>query len=251
MCAVLLSAALFLLPTGAPARTQVEELQARLSTRVSQYGLSAEGLADALARVSVQFRLPMGIEWIRDSATLAAFSRTWKDKTVRDVLGSIIARYPGYSFRVEEGVVHVFPQDFVADKRNFLNLKVPDSFHVRQEVGGLANQRLRGIVQNIVSPRNLPPRAGEGGEYSTGIDETPLTLRLEGLSIRDALDSLVVSSEHKIWVVTFSESPALTPTGFRRTETLWHPTPFPNSDQPMWDFIAWKDYAPKSASPRR
>ena len=84
----------------------------------------------------------------------------------------------------------------------------------------MANQQLRAVVQNIVSPRNLPPGAGEAGEYATGIQEKPITLSLHGSTVREALEKLSEVSEYKMWVVTFSDSPALTPTGFRRTETL-------------------------------
>ena len=251
MRTVLLLALLSLTPVSLTAQPGATGLQARLAAPVSQYSLSGNGLADALAKISKQFQLPMGIEWVKDKEALRGLSRTWNDETVRHILRSIVEAYPGYAFRVEDGDVHVFRRDFVNDSHNFLNLRVPDFFEVRQEIGGRINQRLRSVVQNIVSPRNLPPGAGEGGDYATGIDEKPLTLTLRGLTVREALDKLVEASEHKIWVVTFSDSPALTPTGFRRTETIWHPTPFPDSDQPMWDFLAWGEYLPNLTPPQQ
>ena len=57
-----------------------------------------------------------------------------------------------------------------------------------------------------------------------------------------------VVSEHNLWVVTFSDPIEFTPTGFRRTETLWHPKPFPNTQQPMWDFLAWTEYQPEQGA---
>jgi hypothetical protein len=212
---------------------------------VSQYSLSADTLADALARTAKQFQLPVGLEWVKDKGTLRCLSRTWKDDTVGGVVRSIVKGYPAYAFRVERGVVHVYRQDLLSDSHNFLNLKVPDFFEVREEGGGFANQQLRYVMQNIVSPRNLPPDAGEGGDYATGIDEKPLTLTVRGLTVRGALEKLAEASERKMWIVTFSDGPGLTPTGFRRTETLWHPTPFPDRDQPMWDFLAWEEYLPE------
>lgn len=227
-----------------PAQPESTELRAKLDARVAQYSLSAAGLADALARTSKQFQIPMGIEWVKDKDTLRSFSRTWRDETVRQVLRSILEAYPGYDFQVENDVVHVFRQDLLNDSHNFLNLKVPDFFEVRQEPAGFANVQLRSVMQNIVSPRNLPPGAGEGGSYATGIHEKSIILDLRGSTVREALEKLAAVSEHNIWVVTFSDSPVLTPTGFRRTETLWHPAPFPNTEQPMWDFLAWVEYRP-------
>ncbi len=246
----LLVALLSLTCVSLPMQPGATGFQARLDARVSQYNLSANGLADALARTAKQFQLPIGIEWVRDKQALQGLSRTWKDETVGQILRSIVEAYPGYAFRVENGVIHVFRQGLLNDRHNFLNLKVPDFFEVRQQAAGFANVRLRSVVQNIVSPRNLPPGAGEGGSYTSGnVPEKPLTLTLRGATIREALEKLAAVSERNIWIVTFSDTSGLTPTGFRRTETLWHPTPFPDTDQPMWDFLAWGEYAPESKSP--
>lgn len=240
---VLFVAVMLFTPATMPAQPESADLRAKLDVRLAQYSLSATGLVDALAKTSKQFELPLGIEWVKGKDTLRSFSRTWKDETVRRILNSIVEAYPGYAFQVENGVVHVFRRDLSNDSHNFLNLKVPDFFEVRQEAAGFTNLQLRSVMQNMVSPRNLPPGAGEASEYATGVHERPITLNLRGLTVREALEKLVEISEHNIWVVTFSDTPALTPTGFRRTETLWHPAPFPNTQQPMWDFLSWKEYS--------
>lgn len=247
MRAILFALLLLFSAACVPAQGQTTSLQAKLDARVARYSLTAKDLADAILKIAKQFDLPVGIEWLKDKEALQGLSLAWKDATVGDIIGSVVKKYPPYRFQVEDGVLHVFRPDLLNDSHNFLNLKVPDSFEVRQTVGGFANVQLRDVVQNIVTPRNLPPGAGVGGDYATGLEETPLTLSLRGLTVREALDKLVGASEHKMWLVTFSDTPALTPTGFRRTETLWHPAPFPDRDQPMWDFLAWKEYMPQSA----
>jgi hypothetical protein len=248
MRAVLLLSLLLTQIVSAAAQTSTGELEGRLDARVPQYTVRAKGLADAILRIAKQFELPVGIEWLKDNESLRGLDLTWKGATVREILSSVVERYPPYSYRVEGGIVHVFRPDLLDDSLNFLNLRVPESFEVRQELGGFANVMLRMTVQDIVSPRNLPPGAGWGGSYTSGnVPEKPLTLTLRGLTIREALERLAEASEHKIWVVTFSGGADLTPTGFRRTETLWHPTPFPDRDQPMWDFLAWREYMPEPA----
>lgn len=242
---VFLLIVLLLTPAKMLAQPESTELRAKLGTHLARYSLSATGLADALAKIAKQFQLPIGIEWVKDKLALQGLNRTWKGQTVRQVLSSILEAYPGYAFQAEDGVVHVFRQDLLNDGHNFLNLKVPDFFEVRHEPAGLANVQLRSVMQNIVSPRNLPAGAGEGGEYTSGnVTERPLTLTLRGLTVREALEKLAAVSEHNMWIVTFSDTSELTPTGFRRTETLWHPTPFPNTQQPMWDFLGWTEYRP-------
>jgi hypothetical protein len=248
MRALLLLSLLLIRPVNVPAQTNATELDASLNARVPQYTLKAKGLADAILRIAKQFELPVGIEWLKDDEALRGLDLTWRDATVGDIIGSVVNRYPPYSYGVQGGVIHVLRPDLLSDTQNFLNLKVPDFFEVRQKTGGFANVQLRQVVQSIVSPRNLPPGAGEAGSYTSGnVPEKPLTLTLRGLTIREALEKLAEASERKIWVVTFSGGAGLTPTGFRRTETLWHPTPFPDSDQPMWDFLAWREYMPESA----
>jgi hypothetical protein len=238
---------LFFTSVGVPQQHESTELRAKLDARVSEYSLSSSGLADALIKLSKKFEIPIGIEWVRDEEASRGLTRTWRDETIRDIVRSIVKEYPGYDLQLEDGVVHVFRQDLLNDSRNFLNLKVPDFFDVHQEPAGFANIQLRTVIQNIVSPRHASPDAGEGGSYTSGsVDERPFTLTLRGLTVRQALESLAAVSEHNIWVVTFSDTSELTPTGFRRTETLWHPAPFPNIQQPMWDFLAWKEYFPKS-----
>lgn len=243
-----LSAILLFVPLIAFAQRENTELDAKLAAPVSQYSLSANGLADALANTAKEFQLPIGIEWVKDKEALRDLRLTWKGVSVERIISTVVKEYPGYCYRVENGVVHVFRRDLVSDSHNFLNLKVPDSFEIREEIGGIANQRLQRQVQEIVSPRNLPSGAGEGGSYASGLEQHPLTLALRGANVREALEKLVDASEHKMWVVTFSDSSVLTPTGFRRTETLWHPTPFPDRDQPMWDFLAWEEYPPGSSA---
>jgi hypothetical protein len=244
MRAVLLLSLLLTESINAPAETHTAGLDGRLEGRVSEYTLTAKSLADAILRIAKQFELPVGIEWLKDDEALRGLDLTWKNATVGEIIGSVVKRYPPYSYRVERGIVHVFRRDLLDDSHNFLNLKVPDFFEVRQEAGGLTNERLRAAVQNIVSPRDLAPGAGEAFEYATGLAEGSLTLTLRGLTIRQALEELAEASERKVWVVTFSGGAGLTPTGFRRTETLWHPTAFPDRDQPMWDFLAWQEYMP-------
>jgi hypothetical protein len=250
MRTVLLLVTMLLTASRLPAQSAGTELRDKLDARVAEYTLSANGLADALARASAQFQIPMGIEWVKDKDTVRSFSRTWKEATVRKILNSIVEAYPGYAFQSEDGVVEVLRRDLLKERHNFLNLRVPDFFEVREEAVGLTNQRLRGVVENIVSPRNWPPGAGEGGSYATGIHEAPIAIKLRGSTVREALDKLAAASERNLWVVTFSDGAARTPAGYRRTETLWHPTPFPNADQPMWDFLAWSEYLTEFPRPQ-
>lgn len=232
------------LALASAAKTQTPNLDQILDMRVAQYSVQANGLADTLIAVSKRFKVPIGVEWVRDANTSRFVARSWTGETVRGILASTVDMWPDYSLRISDGVVDVSNRDLFDSSENFLNLQVPGSFQTHREVGGLTNQRLQSAIQDTVSTRQTPPRAGHGGSYATGLQETPITLALQGLTVRAALDKLVEASDYKIWVVTFSPSRTLTATGYRRTETLWHPAPFSDSSQPMWDVLAWRQYGP-------
>jgi hypothetical protein len=222
------------------AQTHSSVPKTELSTRVPTFHLSATSLADAVAKASVRFHVPIGLEWMKDAETLRPINRTWNDKSVLEIMSSIVASYPGYALKENNGIVNVFRQDLLKDSRNFLNLKLPDAVKIQEQVEGVANQQLRSVVQNVVSPKNLPP-GGEASSYATGIEERQITLDLGGKTVRASLNALVLASEHKMWLVTFPDS-NLTPRGFFRTATTWHPEPFQTTDQPMWDFLTWSQY---------
>jgi len=70
---------------------------------------------------------------------------------------------------------------------------------------------------------------------------------LKNVGVEDVLDALAVASARKIWIVTFSDDPTLTPTGFRRSLTLWNNFPIPDNEQPIWDMLHWRDVIPADA----
>lgn len=229
---ILLSAAL----TGLPKSVTLE---AKLEAPVSEYQVPGADLINALNEIATRFQLPMGIEWVRNEPTLRKRTLSWKNTTVKGVIRGVLKEYPGYAFDVRDGVVHVFKKGVRRSPHNFLNLKLR-KFSAHDEEGGYAGVRLRAEVQYIVSP---PPPApgphGSGGSYIGPVGERHITLSLHDITVRDVLDKLASVSQMNVWVVTFAGTKGLTPTGFYRTATLWHPAPFPDNSQPMWDLFAW------------
>jgi hypothetical protein len=66
MSAIVFLSLLLFSPARVAAQTQATQLQAKLNARVTQYALSANGLADAILRIAKQFELPVGVEWLKD-----------------------------------------------------------------------------------------------------------------------------------------------------------------------------------------
>ena len=219
-------------------------VEARLQASVNNYRVSAADLAHALVRVAGDFRVPMGIEWVRPEVAPKGMDVYWKHGTVREVLAAITRTQPGYQMAVRNGVVHVFPTRLIPDRQNFLRLSVT-GFQVRDEVVEEAGKHLREFVKATVSPPKPSP-GPEGIGHSQGVEvgDPEFSLALANVRVEDVLDSLALASDARIWIVTFCGSSALTATGFRRTVSIWNDNPVPDAEQPVWDFVRWGQNPP-------
>lgn len=235
----------------APGPTQ---LATRLHERVPRYDLRVGSFPAALLKVAGDFKLPMGIEWERSASTMRPLAISQRNATVKEIIQAILASQPGYEVEVEKGVVRVSSAKLLADRRNFLKLKVGE---FRAQTVGLetATKRLRELVKATVSPprggNRKAPQGGTGFSQGVEVGEPELTLDMQDASVEDVLDALAVASDRKIWLVTYAPGSALTPTGFRRTVSIWNDEPIPDDEQPVWDFLRWAQVPPLLAQQGR
>ncbi|HVA71694.1 MAG TPA: hypothetical protein VNF02_01180 [Candidatus Limnocylindrales bacterium] len=214
--------------------------------RVKNYTLNADNFLDALTKVATKFHVPIGVQWSENSDTKRKVSASWANVDVQQVIQQLIGAHPGYEFDVTDGVLHVFPEWTKSNRQDFVNLNLPN-FVVRNQMPETATHQLRDLVKLNVSPSPLPkPGVAGGTGYSQGADvgEQNISLRLQNVTVQEALDKIALASDRKIWVVTFTDEP-LTPTGFRRTRTLWIKT-IAYNEQPVWDSLRWGDEIPPS-----
>lgn len=189
----------------------------------------------------------MGIEWTEDSDTERKVSRSWNNTEAQQAVRDLVVAQPRYKFDVANGVVHVFPRRAKANGKNFVNLKLR-TFIVSGQMPEIASRQLRNLVKSTVSPPPSVPRVTPAGGsiYSQAgeVGERDINIDLHNVTVRDALDKIAPASDWKIWVVTFTDEP-LTPTGFRRTRTLWIKT-IAYNEQPVWDSLRRGDEIPPS-----
>lgn len=237
-----------LIPTSrniAP-ETPADGLEAKLGTRINNYSLNADNFLDALAKVASQYQIPIAVEWSEDTNTKQKVSQSWIDTDIRELIQQLVSEQPGYEFGIKNEVVHVFPKWTKSSRQNFLDLKI-QKFSVDNQVPESASHQLGDLVRLKVSPaiKTGAPLRGIGWSQATSPDDFEISLELENISVRDALDQIALASNRKIWVVTFTDDSLLTPTGFRRTRTLWIDT-VSDSEQPVWDSLRWGDAIPSS-----
>jgi hypothetical protein len=227
--------------------TQPDRIETRLRQPVQTYHLVADNLADGLMRVAEEFQIPMGIQWVNTPAAKSKLDRFWKDVTVRQILVSIANTQPNYEVTVSNGVVHVFSTT-VTPNQNFLFIKIA-SFDAHHDVVGMAERKLRRLVQLATVPPTPGPAAGIGGSLAANVGEQKIDLRLSNTTAQDVLDALVLASPKKIWVVTFAEGSTPTATGFRRTLSFWNDSrPIPDDEQPVWSMFRWGERITRLAS---
>lgn len=216
-----------------------DSLQSRLDAPVKDRHVAARDLPSALAQVASEFKIPMVVEWI-DQPGKNAVQASLKNGTVDALIESVVASQPGYAVEITPGVVHVYNRKFLKNPQNFLSLRIK-SFDDEQKPTFLVGGDLRSLVAQTVSPPP-PPAPGHQsggiiGSQGISLNEPKVTLKLENVTARQALEALARESDNDIWVVTFLGPSQVTPTGFRRTITLWNDSPATN--EPRLDFFRW------------
>ena len=215
------------------------QLDAKLHAAVPEYNLNGDTFITALLRVSDEFQIPLGVDWIAAPSALEKLFLSWHDTSVMNIVEAIVHSQPGYEMRVDGSILHV-SSTAIPRGQDFLNLKI-HSFDVRDQVVQIAERQLRGAIVATVAPQKV---GGILGSLATSPNEPTITIKREDTSVREIMDSLITVSRKKIWVVTFVDSFILTTTGFRRTMSLWNNAPVPDSEQPLWNMFSWDDPLP-------
>src|SRR6266699_2113972 len=208
-----------------------DDLSPKLSKHVTNYNLGVFNLVGSLIRVSNDFQIPMGIACIDSPAARAQLPFAWKETTVLQIIETIVKTQPGYHVQVRNGVVHIFPM--IPDAQNFLKLKIGE-FNVHNDYIELASFKLHSFI--------TPRRYGQISIGATG--DSKVDVELKNSAAEDALDALAMSSNRKIWIVTFSNDTRWTQRGFRPTKSLWTEEPIPDAEQPVWQLMRWGDSMP-------
>lgn len=237
---VLAAAALLLTPEAYSNQAENTTLRQRLDQQVEEYTVSSADFIDAIVKVSSDFHIPLGVEWVATPSSRDPLMRSWKRTTVGAILHAIVSTQPGHEMKVEDGIVHVVASGLIPAKEDFLNLKI-ELFELDHGPVDLASRKLRGIVKQKVSPPRSNGGGGVGGSLGVSPDEPNISLRLTNATVRESLDKMVLVSSRKIWIVTFPSNAGLTSTGFHRTVTLWNNSPVPDEEQPVWDLLRWGD----------
>lgn len=229
------------------------DLTSQLNKKVGKYELDVGNFGEALVKVSSDFQIPMGIEWVASSNSRTRLKRSWTDTSAFAVLKDIVSTQPDYKIEVRANVVHVSSTTLVPDRDNPLKTVIP-AYQVNNVPLEEASRLLHGLVRSNMKATKSPLHGNEklGGKIGsllTNPDEPRITVELHGTNVEECLDALTLRSLHKVWIVTFSANNRVDSTPFRRTSTLWNNYPIPDDDQPIWDLVRWGDTLPGALNP--
>ncbi len=225
-----------------PYSRESTETRATLQRHVLNYSVSGSSFVDALIEVAGRFKFPLGVAWVRNSSKGKPVHFSWKDATVQQVIWDIIHAQPGYETNVRNAVVHVQPSGLVSDRQNFLKLTIP-RFDVHDQVAEVGSKRLFGLIKQRFGIREKVPgpsvRGGVGFSQGVEVGDPQISIILMNVTIEDALDSLILTSPFKIWLVTFAANGSLTPSGLRDTISPVTGKAIPYKYQPFWELLRW------------
>jgi len=194
MNVVRLSIALLVL-SGAGTATSGQTLEEKLALKVDNFNSVTKSVPLQLIEVAQRFNVPMGIEWSDDSVGPSQVHV--KDTTVAILLSQILTQQPGYEFRVDDGVVHVFPRQLLDDQYNFLNIRLR-KFSLTKANMAAARYQLWGAIIS-----HLHPLSGFGGGWGgfsiyKDFDAPKITFVCRDLTVRQALSKIAVTQENAL-----------------------------------------------------
>lgn len=210
------------------------------TAQVENYSLEANSFIEALLKISAQFRLPLGVEWTKTPDTLRPIRLAQSRTTVAEILDSIVIMQPGYEWRAEAGVIHVFERHLEIDNRNPLNITIR-SFEKRPQTVGFANAVLEQRVR-------YPEQEGIAVSVLGSPDEPVFSFAARNTPARNLLDQMITSGldmlpqppgMNRIWIATFPENPVFTQDSYLKPLPVENPAFVPEESQPVWILLRW------------
>jgi len=209
----------------------------RPNGKESPDSLQANSFIDALIKVATRFELPLAVEWVKSADTLRPVQLNQLETSASAMLNAVVSSHGGYSWELENGVVHVFERSVVSDTRNPLNIVV-GKFPADPVTVPYADNYLFETVREVVRPTGLPGIAGSVNAYSS---ELHFRIQTHNDPVREILNRIIAASKMKIWIATFPEKQPLSLKGFFEVTLMFDSRFVQAHNQPFWIFLRWGD----------
>ncbi|HKS10863.1 MAG TPA: hypothetical protein VJS13_15030 [Pyrinomonadaceae bacterium] len=188
--------------------TGPQGLEAKLAQR-ADFIPAAGTVRDQLVQVAQHYKIPMGIEWVLQPEERQVTLAVTETPTVLALLNLILQSVPDSSLTMEAEVVHVSDNRYVADSRNFLNLRIGEFSLTKANVYS-AEFELRYRIHAALHPERYAGGMNGGYGYGfpdeDGLDVENITFDGKNLTVRNILDRIILGNGNTLWVVNIAPS---------------------------------------------
>jgi hypothetical protein len=176
-----------------------------LTRHIRTTTIKGESIAQILDRLAWDYEIPLGIELGDDNLTpRREITLDLPETNLKDFLNSVIAKDPRYTWKLEGGVIHVWP---VSERDTLLAALLDEKISHFAIMGEVSTY---GIYQDIMDLPEIKSKL-----VVAGVE--PLTFRGPGswaklgketlfsesnLTLRELLDRIVLKTEIRQWVIS-------------------------------------------------
>ncbi len=169
------------------------------------HGFDVEGLSllDALLQLGRQARVPLGIEYLDPADLEKSVTLHVSESSVGHVLRAILDQRAGYTWTVDDGVVHIGHAGLLSGGANLLDHVLQKFVIGETELTTAADLMLPGQLKREMSAPRVP--SGVSGVYGSAPGGRPEDrvgpLDLENVTVREVLNRLVSARNNAAWVI--------------------------------------------------
>jgi hypothetical protein len=176
-----------------------------LTQQIKATSIKGETLAQVLDLLSSEYDIPVGIELGDEKRTpYRKFNLELAETNLKDFLDSVIAKDPRYTWKLEGGVIHVWP---VSGRDTLLATLLDEKISHFSIIGDATRYRIYNDIMDLPEIRSKLVIAGvEPMIFLAGGSMTKLTketlVNESNLTLRELLDRIVLKTEIRQWVLS-------------------------------------------------
>ena len=179
------------------------------SEQLQNVQIHAQGIAAFFGKLSLVYDIPVGLETAVNEAALSPYSIDFKKGTLADLLTEFVSQHSRYAWKIEDGVVNVFPKEGYRDvvSNELLAIKI-QRFSIKKRMS------CRNVVDDLVAQPEVKrvlatnnstfDGPAPSGFYIQNVGRS-FSLEVSDVSLRSILNELVRKSPiARFWVITRS-----------------------------------------------
>jgi hypothetical protein len=175
--------------------------------RLENVKIEREGIAELFSALSFTYNIPVGLEIARSGDRLSLYRIDFPKGTLSDLLAQFVAQHDEYTWKIENGVLSVFPKEDHRDPvvRELLLTEI-SSFSVREKTSAWS------FGQNLLStPETKRILELSGTTYDTGrvggfyIQQLgqKFSFEISGVRLKAILDKVITESPvARNWIIS-------------------------------------------------